>query len=455
MFAPDASDLLYALLESSPDAIVLISPEHRVLAFNHVMQEMLLNTLGKELVLGADYRDFVVQANQDLYLEYFEQALAGAILVTQHQHNHPQVCWVESTFKPLYSQSQALFGVTLRIKNIDEYKRAELALEQMAETFEAIIENTTESIVLLDPQRQVLLFNHVAKARLKVGFNREIVVGDDFQKFIFAGKESTFYAAFDRALQGESSQFEVLAQDYQGHEMWFQSRVFPVFKRNGELLGVSLFALNINDRKYVEIALAESEEKFRKIVDSAPTPILIVDAHMQIVLANPEVEHVFGYHPEQLEGQHLHLLIPERFHAQHSHDEQTYLRHPRPYKMGINRLTPARTSCGDEIIVEISLNGFQIGQDAYILAIIQDVTQRVKDQQQIAEQLERLKAIAWQQSHEVRKPVANILGLVHVLQGLSPSVEQVLCLNQLAQATDELDQIIRQIVARTYPDSLK
>lgn len=451
MYQPDASDLLYALLESSPDSIVLISPAHRVLAFNRPMQQMLESTLGKELGLGHDYRDFVMPAHQELYLERFEQALAGEVLVTQNTlHIGSQALWFEQTLTPMYGQAQSLLGVTLRIKNIDAQKRAELAREHMAETLEAIVENTTESILLLDPQLRVLIFNHVAKSRLIIDFGREVAVGDDFRSFLFPGKEDVFYASFVRALQGEWIELEVLAQDQLGNEVWFQSRMFPVFKRNGELLGVSLFALNINDRKYVEIALAESEEKFRKIVDSAPTPILIVDAHMQIVLANPEVEHVFGYSPDQIEGQHLHILIPERFQAQHSIDEQAYLKHPRPYKMGMNRLTPARTRSGDEIVVEISLNGFNIGQETYVLAIIQDVTQSVEDQRQIAEHLNRLKAIAWQQSHEVRKPLANILGLVDLLQSLTPTVEQALCLKQLAQATDELDQIIRQIVARTY-----
>ncbi len=69
----------------------------------------------------------------------------------------------------------------------------------------------------------------------------------------------------------------------------------------------------------------------------------------------------------------------------------------------------------------------------------------------IVSQNNRLREIAWKQSHEVRKPIATILGISNAIQNnTSMSAEEKnKCLSYLFEATDELDQVINEIVNKT------
>jgi PAS domain S-box-containing protein len=88
----------------------------------------------------------------------------------------------------------------------------------------------------------------------------------------------------------------------------------------------------------------------------------------------------------------------------------------------------------------------------HLIGVIQDITELQHRQETILAQNEALKAIAWQQSHEVRRPVAQILGLSKLLQTDHTASEQQKAsyLEYLFRTTEELDQIIRRIVHDAY-----
>ena len=74
----------------------------------------------------------------------------------------------------------------------------------------------------------------------------------------------------------------------------------------------------------------------------------------------------------------------------------------------------------------------------------------------ILKQNEAMQKIAWQQSHEVRRPLANILGLVDVLERNKFKTEQEkkMTLKYLKQSSNELDEIIHEIVKNTNANSI-
>jgi signal transduction histidine kinase len=80
-----------------------------------------------------------------------------------------------------------------------------------------------------------------------------------------------------------------------------------------------------------------------------------------------------------------------------------------------------------------------------------DVTQRVKDEQQIKAQLEKLKEIAWHQSHIIRAPLVNILGIVNLLNDTKAmeEIENRDLIDKLKISADKLDAVIKDIVKIT------
>jgi PAS domain S-box-containing protein len=79
-----------------------------------------------------------------------------------------------------------------------------------------------------------------------------------------------------------------------------------------------------------------------------------------------------------------------------------------------------------------------------------DITQRKQSEQQINEQIKRLKEVAWIQSHEVRKPLANIMGLVSLLKtSEAGTIQNHELLKHMEQSCNDLDAVVKKIVERS------
>lgn len=84
-----------------------------------------------------------------------------------------------------------------------------------------------------------------------------------------------------------------------------------------------------------------------------------------------------------------------------------------------------------------------------LIGINHDVTDQLKSQHKIEEQNERLRKIAWMQSHEIRKPLANIIGLLHLYDISKMDAQLTQVMQYLKVSANELDDLIKRIIQRT------
>jgi PAS domain-containing protein len=78
---PEPENLMQAILDNAAEGIVLIRNDHTVLLFNTAIKDALKSYFTKELEVGDDYRDFVVEESMQLYLESFEKAINGTSIL--------------------------------------------------------------------------------------------------------------------------------------------------------------------------------------------------------------------------------------------------------------------------------------------------------------------------------------------------------------------------------------
>lgn len=89
------------------------------------------------------------------------------------------------------------------------------------------------------------------------------------------------------------------------------------------------------------------------------------------------------------------------------------------------------------------------GQPQRLIGINHDISDQQKTQTRIQDQNDRLKKIAWMQSHEIRKPVANIIGLLNLCDMMQMDIQQHELLKYLKDSAKELDTLIKDIIERT------
>jgi PAS domain S-box-containing protein len=136
-----------------------------------------------------------------------------------------------------------------------------------------------------------------------------------------------------------------------------------------------------------------TSEQFRLIVESAPAAIVLVNAEGAIVLVNSQTEKLFGYRREELLGQPVEVLVPERFRGQHPHYRASYFASPSARPMGAGRDLYGRRKDGSEFPVEIGLTPMQTAEGPLVLSTIVDITERKGAEEELHKSHEALKKL--------------------------------------------------------------
>jgi PAS domain S-box-containing protein len=124
------------------------------------------------------------------------------------------------------------------------------------------------------------------------------------------------------------------------------------------------------------LELAQSPEVLFRIFEFAPDAILLVDGRGRIVKANAQTSTMFGFQRDELVGQPVEVLIPQRYAAQHIHHRSGYLRTPRTRTMGAGLELFGRRKDGTEFPVDIMLSPLDVEQQSLVLGVVRDVTER-------------------------------------------------------------------------------
>lgn len=112
------------------------------------------------------------------------------------------------------------------------------------------------------------------------------------------------------------------------------------------------------------------------VLEAAPNPLLMADHEGRIVLVNAQTEKLFGYHRDELLGQPVEVLLPERFRDQHPMMRNGFFTRPEARPMGVRRDLFGLRKDGGEFPVEVGLNPIRTGKGVMALIAFVDISQR-------------------------------------------------------------------------------
>jgi len=126
-----------------------------------------------------------------------------------------------------------------------------------------------------------------------ISFDKDLVHPDDLEKVI---------SELDRQIQNGSNSFyqELRVLTSSGEVRWLASSVWIGRDEDGAVTNVEGIALDITDRKNMEMALAESEQRFREMADALPQSIFECDLQGNVTFANQIAFDLFGYERDDL-----------------------------------------------------------------------------------------------------------------------------------------------------------
>jgi PAS domain S-box-containing protein len=176
-----------------------------------------------------------------------------------------------------------------------------------------------------------------------------------------------------------------------GTLIWTEHRNALVLDADGRAVGIEGSVRDITERM-------QGEELFRLVVESAPAGLAIVDGEGKIVQVNTQLERDFGYSRDELTGQAVEILMPERTREDHVPLRNRYLASPRPRPMGAGLKLRGRRKDGSEFPVDISLSPFATTQGNLVLAAIQDITERKRAEDELRRSEARFRGVIEQTS---------------------------------------------------------
>jgi len=161
-----------------------------------------------------------------------------------------------------------------------------------------------------------------------------------------------------------------------------------------------------------------AEERFRLLVESMPSAVLLVNESGAITFGNKQAESMFGYTREQLIGMNVETLMPRGYRSAHADMRRLFSADSAARKMASATELVAERCGGGAIMVEIGLTPIQIGQEDFTIASITDIGERKRMEREAALQRDELahlsrvaslSALSSSLAHELNQPLTAIL----------------------------------------------
>lgn len=209
----------------------------------------------------------------------------------------------------------------------------------------------------------------------------------------------------------------------------------------------------INERKRAEEALRESEMRFRSITESANDAIISADSRGLIHFWNRAAERMFGYKQEEILGQSLVSIIPERYREAHSRGMKRFHETGESKVIGKTVELSALRKDGSEFPVELSLASWRTAKGVFVSGIIRDISERKQTEAELrkakkaAEEASRAKSeFLANMSHEIRTPLNGIIGMIELALDTDLTPEQKEYLEMARISADSLFVLINDIL---------
>ena len=137
--------------------------------------------------------------------------------------------------------------------------------------------------------------------------------------------------------------------------------------------------------------LRESQERFLSLAQSATDAIIAANSLGNVVFWNKGAQQAFGYTEKEIVGRPLTVLMPERYHEAHKNGVQRFLATGEAHVMGKTVELNALRKDGSEFPIELSLAAWRSRENLFFSAILRDITERKRAEQQLKEAFEELK----------------------------------------------------------------
>jgi PAS domain S-box-containing protein len=319
------------------------------------------------------------------------------------------------------------------VVDIDQKVRTEKALAEKTAELENVLESMTDAFYTVDHDWS---FTYINKEYERVqGRNRADLIGKNVWELFPYGKEHRYFMEYDRALHEQVSVHFEEFNTFNG--MWVSASAYPIKS------GLAIYFRDITEEKSMREKIARDGQNLRALINNTRDLIWSVDRDFNVITGNgafwERVERLTGKRPETITNADFELEIMR----------PVLESYRRAFKGEAFLVIRERELDGHKRFEELSFNPI-VDQQQEVTGVncfLRDITSQREHVEQIEKQNDKLREIAWIQSHQLRVPVANILGLVKLAESGCSATDELMPL--FCMEAKRLDDLIREITVLT------
>ncbi|QCR22837.1 PAS domain S-box protein [Pontibacter sp. SGAir0037] len=442
---------LRALLDSSPQAIYLLDKDLNVVLYNAVAAQEVRQHLLKKLEVGESILNFISSELKDEIIQNHEKAMQGDTILYESGRGD---YWHEIAFRPVLSSSKDVLAVSLSILDISEQKQVLETIKrnesQLARAQQLAQLGNWEYDIKRDimswPDDAYKIFG-VSKETFRPTFH-------NFMLLIHPADREQVQAEFNKAI-AEKSLIQVehrIVMPNKSERVLFE--IGEVYcDDEGNAVKISGSVQDITARKQAEKDVREAKNLLQSTLENIPEIIFSADSNFELTYISPQCYELTGYYEEELlqdtdlwwgmmfeEDRSLLLeqILPTLYAGQRQQCELRITRRDGEVKWLMFRLSPLRNEDGLVIRIDGSASDMTQYKEAE--------TKRKELTDELLKQNQNLQQFAYIVSHNLRAPIANILGLTSIYNKQAPDdLINHTVIDNLYKSANLLDATIRDL----------
>lgn len=402
----EREERIRSLIDVSPIGFILTRFDGSILMTNQALHDILgwASDAQKVPDIAQIYQNL---EDRKRYVEILKRDGAVSRFETVLLRSDGTPVWITLSSKVIeYDDEPAIMAW---LDDVTERKKAEQELAEKEAILRLSFDTMADGIYVLDHNLNYLLFNNrylemvdLPKGTVNVGGSVEKAIRTHAERGDY-GPGETEDLILNRLTALQNPDFVQGDLSIDGGRKTLNLR--KVSTKGG---GAVIVMTDVTERRLALSALNAERARVDAVMNSVPDAVITIDATGSIETVNQSVQDIFGYHPDELIGRNVKILMPQEFGRVHDANVKAYVETGENKFIGQGpRELPAVTKDGRRIPIELSIGEAKIGDESIFVGVARDISLRKEAEAQLKMAMENMPGAMWVVDPDLKLVMAN------------------------------------------------